>query len=212
MAPPILQPPPRTRTPWGLIIGIVAGVLVLAAIGIGGLAYWIVKSEKSIPMSPAVERAMFTLDDVERWYEEPWGTTGEIERSLTEEAGKTRRAEYTFDADDLWIMCELEYGGVGTWTIDDVDFSLARKFAPKGTVGELDYREDKDFYTWGERSWYSHILDSHGVRIGFYFIGYGSKRLITIEVVGLTIETQETVREILDPALEELGSFDLKAN
>lgn len=48
--------------------------------------------------------------------------------------------------------------------------------------------------------------------IGFYFIGYGSKRLITIEVVGLTIETQETVREILDPALEELGSFDLKAN
>lgn len=208
MVPPILHPPIQKKTPWGLIIGIILGVLLLAGVGIGGFVYWIWSSEESVPMIEQVKTAMFTRQDVERWVGEPWPTTGKETHSLTKQVGKTRRAEYQYDADDLYIWCQLEYGGVGSWAIDSLDYRIATRLAPKGVVDSLDYREDPTFFKWGVTSWFSHIHNDRGERIGFYLIAYSLNMLITIEVLGVAPETPEEMDAFLKPALEECWALD----
>ncbi|HRI42837.1 MAG TPA: hypothetical protein PLL78_02230 [Fimbriimonadaceae bacterium] len=212
MAPPILRPPIQKKTPWGLIIGIVVGVLLIAGIGIRAFVYWIVSSEKSVPMSESVRTALFTLEDVDRWVGEPWSTVGKESRSVTEEVGKTRRAEYEYDADDLYVWCQLEYGGVGSWAIDSLDYGIAKRLAPKGIVDSLDYREDSGYFKWGEDSWFSHIHNDKGERIGFYLIAYSLEMMITVQVVGIDPETPEEMSALLKPALEECWALDRTLN
>lgn len=126
--------------------------------------------------------------------------------------GKTRRAEYEYDAEDLYIWCQLEYGGVGSWAIDSLDYGIAKRLAPKGLVESLDYREDPSFFKWGASSWFSHIYNDKGERIGFYLIALGVKMLLTLEVVGVAPETPEEMSELLKPALDECWALDTRHN
>lgn len=191
------------------IILALVGTCLLGVGALVGFGYLIEASEKNIEMPTHVREALLTKEDVEKWAEtsEPFKGTETVE--MTVGIGKVRTATYEFDGDDLYLSCVIEFGGRKDWKVDSTDFNLSKLAVQRNAAStdKLVYKEAPGFFAWGDRSWFCHIFNSAGERVGFHLVALQYDRLVNFAAVGVGAETPSELHDLLDPSLAIVSSM-----